>query len=149
MTPGLAGVMLGALVLAVAVGVWGMLLLRGESRRWRSTVASMMTTPVLVEVRHEGLPTAMAVAHGLDAAAVDPLRRLVRVATTGREDTVPGRRARGSPDPEALATRRMRDQSIAGLALRLQTQYAERGTMRPFEECIAEATEMLNQTVGG
>lgn len=115
--------------------------LRTESAAWRTLLASAVTGPVVVELRHAG---GVQATHALDAGVFDPLRRLVRVATMGREEVTPGRRARGSQDPEAVARARIREESVAGLALRLQGMYRAQGDTRSLDACAAEALAMFN-----
>ena len=144
MRAALLAIAIVALVAVIAIGVTLLYALRRESEAWRATLATVLTTPLRVEVTHSGLPAALLLSHGLDAGAVDPVRRLIRVATMGREDIGNGRRSRGSPDPEAVAAQKIRDESVAGLAVRLKATYANEGVARSLEDCTAEALAMLN-----
>lgn len=118
-----------ALAVALLAGCW---LLVRELREWRAAWSVASLAPWRIEHVHR-----------LHDESVTALRGLVRVATMGAETPQPSKRGRGSPDPEATATRRVQDDAIARLGLHLQTLYQEQGQPVTLEQCLMEAATAI------
>lgn len=107
-----------------------------EVRAWRRAIAPQwLALP---------RPDRFTVHHRLHDDTVQAARLLVRVATIGQESPAPSRRAKGSPDPEAVAAKRAAEDSVARMGLQIKALYDEAGQSVPLERCLEEAQAMLN-----
>lgn len=126
------------LVALVAIAALLVYVLRAESASWRSLLATVTTTPVMVDHVHR-----------LHDETVRDARRLIKVATIGREEPAPTRRVVGSPPPEARAARVIQDEAVAAMGLRIQSLYRDSGEVKPLDACIREAQELLAHELAG
>jgi hypothetical protein len=106
-----------------------------ESRAWRAEVRAWRTRPQ--KVRHALAPKTLA---QLRAIGAD----LVRVATIGTATPGQSQPVTAAPDPEAAALHHARKESILQLATTLRQLYTDDGETVGLEQCLKEATELVN-----
>lgn len=126
------------LLALVALGAFVTHVMRAESAAWRALLATVVTSPVMVDHVHR-----------VHDETVRDARRLIKVATIGREEPAPTRRVQGSPPPEVRASRVIQDESVAAMALRVQALYREADVIKPLGECVREAQAMLAGELAG
>lgn len=116
----------------VALGAFLVHVLRVESAAWRALVATVTTGAVMIEHTHR-----------VHDDTVKDARKLVKVATIGAEEPGKTRRVVGSPDPEAVASKRIREETVMAVALRIQGLYREQGATMDIADCVREAQQVI------
>jgi len=126
------------LLALVALGAFLVHVLRVESAAWRALAATVTTGAVMLEHTHR-----------VHDDTVKDARKLVKLATIGAEESNKSKRAVGSPDPEAVANKRIREETVMAAALRIQGLYREQGATMDIADCVREAQQLLAGELAG
>lgn len=120
------------LLALVALGAFLVHVLRVESAAWRALLSTVMTAPLMVDHVHR-----------VHDETMRDARRLVKLASVGAEEPTKPRRVAGSPDIEAVANKRIREETVMSAALRIQALYREQGQTMDIADCMREAQQIL------